>query len=347
MTNTDAFVSQRGSEPDMTPAAALMKVEVRGESRQRGDGVTVLVVDDDSSIASLLELNLRLEGYNVVTAPDGCVAIQLVHSLKPELVILDVMMPGALDGFAVCRYLRSNGLRDRLSIIMLTGCSETSDHLRGFRDGADDYVNKPFDPEELLGRVRATLRRARELRAVNPLTGLPGNLQIERELEHRIGKQESVALLYADLDSFKAYNDRYGFLRGDTAIRTTARILSVAAESMPNAFVGHIGGDDFAVVTRASDADEYCALTIDAFDACVPNLYDEEDARRGGISIVGRRGETVLHPFLSLSIGGASNVRQPDRDHRELVAIASEMKAAAKAQPGSAFVLDRRGHAES
>lgn len=308
------------------------------------EAATVLIVEDDPSVVRLLEVNLRLEGYRVVVARDGAEALRAAETERPELVILDVMMPGGVDGFDVCRRLRSTCDRDRLSIIMLTARRSTADHLRGFQEGADDYVDKPFDPEELLGRVSAALRRARDLRAVNPLTGLPGNVQIERELLRRVNAGEPVALLHADLDYFKAYNDRYGFLRGDAALRMTGRLLSTVAERFTGSFVGHIGGDDFAIVLPAMHAEQFCALALDAFDACVRQLYDAEDVRVGGIRVAARTGKLMVYPFLSLSIGGATNARRR-ASHRELTALASEMKAAAKRCPGSAYAVDRRtGH---
>ena len=210
---------------------------------------TILVVDDDPDIARFVEVNLRSAGYEVAVAGDGEEAIRKALELRPDLVLLDVMMP-KVDGFEVAQRLRRNPRTGNTSIIMVTAKALSTDKVLGLTAGADDYIIKPFDPIELLARVKGTLRRAREMRNLSPLTGLPGNIRIQEEIERCVREGKAFAVLYADLDHFKAYNDHYGFLRGDEAIRTTARVLQEAAEEVAGseAFVGHVGGDDFVAL---------------------------------------------------------------------------------------------------
>src|SRR5947207_4315096 len=184
----------------------------------------VLVVDDDPFIARLLEIELKAAGYDVRVGTDGEEALNLANERTPDLVLADVMMP-KMDGFELTRRLRQDPRTASVSIIMLTARGLSSDKLEGFSAGADDYIVKPFDTPELLARVRGVLRRAREMRAQSPLTGLPGNVRIEEEIEVRVQAGKEFAILYAELDHFKAFNDHYGFMRCDEVIQFTARLL--------------------------------------------------------------------------------------------------------------------------
>ena len=169
----------------------------------------------------------------------------------PDLVLADVMMPN-MDGFELTRRLRQDPRTASVSIIMLTARGLSADKLEGFAIGADDYIVKPFDTPELLARIRGVLRRSRDMRAQSPLTGLPGNVRIEEEIDGRVDQGIPFAILYADLDHFKAFNDHYGFMRGDQVIQSSARLFEEVSsdETGGAAFVGHVGGDDFVVVAR-------------------------------------------------------------------------------------------------
>jgi len=228
-------------------------------------------------------------------------------------------------------------------VIMLTAKSLSADKIVGLTAGADDYVLKPFDPMELVARVRATLRRSKEMRSSSPLTGLPGNVQIEDEIRRRHLSGESVAVCYADLDNFKGYNDRYGFLQGDQAISYTAGVLREIAEATPHSFVGHVGGDDFVLVVPIDEAESASQKAIERFDSESESLYEPEDVVRGYIEVQDRRGRMMRYPILSLSIGIGMN-GEDITDYREIVDSATEMKAFAKRQPGSSYAIDRRGH---
>jgi diguanylate cyclase (GGDEF)-like protein len=306
-------------------------------------GEAVLVVDDDPFIARLLEIELKAAGYDVRVANDGMTALGLAQERSPDLVLADVMMP-SMDGFELARRLRQDPRTAAVSIIMLTARGLSADKLEGFAIGADDYIVKPFDTPELLARIRGVLRRAREMRAQSPLTGLPGNVRIEEEIEGRVARRAEFAILYADLDHFKAYNDHYGFMRGDQVIQLTARLIEETAREIAEGevFVGHVGGDDFVVVTPPALAERVAQAIVDRFDRKAGELYDEEDRARGHLEVTNRRGELQEFPLLAISIGIATTERRSYAHYAEAVAIATEMKAFTKATPGSSFAVDRR-----
>ncbi|HVM11769.1 MAG TPA: response regulator [Actinomycetota bacterium] len=304
----------------------------------------ILVVDDDPDIARFVELNLRTHGYETHVASDGEEALERAFAVGPDLVLLDVTMP-KMDGFEVAQRLRSDPRTSNVSIIMLTARALSVDKVLGLTAGADDYVIKPCDPVELVARVKGTLRRAQEMRALSPLTGLPGNMRIQDELHRLVMEGQPFALLYLDLDNFKAYNDHYGFLRGDEAIRFAARCIQEHALRVvgQEAFIGHVGGDDFVVVCSPDRAEELCRAIIAACDEKIPGLYDPEDRERGHIEVENRRGQVERYPFVSISIGVATTDRRRFSHHGEAVAVATELKEFAKREQGSSFAVDRRG----
>jgi diguanylate cyclase (GGDEF)-like protein len=253
------------------------------------------------------------------------------------------MMPN-MDGFELTRRLRQDPRTATVSIIMLTARGLSADKLEGFAIGADDYIVKPFDTPELLARIRGVLRRAKEMRAQSPLTGLPGNVRIEEEIDGLVERGEDFALLYADLDHFKAYNDHYGFMRGDQAIQTTAALIEEVAREVTggDAFIGHVGGDDFVLIVPTEKATDAAEAIVKRFDQEVPALYDPDDRERGFVEVANRRGELQRFPLLSISIGVASTEKRAYAHYAEAVAIATEMKAYTKATAGSSWAIDRR-----
>jgi diguanylate cyclase (GGDEF)-like protein len=249
-----------------------------------------------------------------------------------------------MDGFQVVDRLRSDPRTANTSIIMLTAKALTADRVLGITAGADDYIIKPFDPVELVARVKGALRRAREMRAISPLTGLPGNARIQDEIDVRLRSGESFALLYTDLDHFKAYNDHYGFLRGDEALRAVAHCIQDVGLELGGSrvFVGHLGGDDFVLVAPAELAEELCTAIIDRCGEAIGDLYDQQDRERGYIEVENRQGQMERFPILSISIGVATTERRSFTHPGELVSVATELKEFAKRTPGSTYLFDRR-----
>ena len=307
-------------------------------------GGLILVADNEPDIRRIVEMNLELEGFEVASANDGEEALAQAQDLRPALILLDIMMP-KLDGFEVCRRLRTDPKTSSIPIIILTARSLTADKIVGLTAGADDYVLKPFDPMELVARVRTTLRRSRELKATSPLTGLPGNHVIERELAARLSKGVPVALIYADLNDFKSFNDHYGFLRGDDVITMTAEVLLSAVRSCADAdaFVGHIGGDDFMITCEPDSVTAICERVMTDFDERISAHYDAEDWERGCIEVPDRQGTTRTTPPVSIALGVASTEGRTYSDHRQIVQAATDMKSYLKQHHrNSAYAVDGR-----
>jgi len=306
-------------------------------------GKQILVVDDDRNLRKIIATNLELAGYDVALAADGPEALQTLDHIQPDLVILDVMMP-AMDGYEVARRIRRHPSSGNVPIIMLTAKSEVDDKVTGFESGVDDYMTKPFGPQELLARVKAKIRRVEVDSSLSPLTRLPGNLAIEAELRRRLSDVEKFAVLYEDLDHFKAFNDVYGFTHGDEAIKLIASITVdvVRRRGTPRDFVGHIGGDDFIVVTEPDRADEIAQTIIDDFTRDIRTLYNPQDLRRGYLETRDRRGTLNRFPIMTLSVAIVSNEQREFSNYAQVGEAAAELKRYAKSIAGSVFVKDKR-----
>jgi diguanylate cyclase (GGDEF)-like protein len=303
----------------------------------------ILIADDDPDILDVIRITLETEGYQVIEAHDGEEAVEMVKKSAPDLLITDLKMP-KMCGDAVCKTLKQDILIQHMPIIMLTGKGETTDKIHGINAGADDYMVKPFEPQELVARVKMVLRRtARDLDA-NPLTRLPGNVSIINELGNRIDKKEFFAVCYVDLDKFKAFNDKYGFEKGDEVIKNTARILinSVQEKGTPQDFIGHIGGDDFVLITTPDKVDGLCKKIIADFTSMVPGLYNKEDLKKGYIIGQDRQKKVRKIPLLSISIGVVTNEKIAINHVGEVGELGAELKEYAKSLPGSNYVKERR-----
>ncbi|MDQ2872254.1 MAG: response regulator [Candidatus Eremiobacteraeota bacterium] len=304
---------------------------------------TVMVVDDDRNLRKIITTNLEIAGYAVLSAANGEEALTMLDHAQPDLVLLDIMMP-VMDGYETARRIRRHPSNSHVPIIMLTAKSEVEDKIAGFDAGADDYMTKPFGNQELLARVGAKIRRVEVDSSLSPLTRLPGNLSIEAELRRRIGGGEPFAVLYEDLDNFKAFNDVYGFTHGDEAIQLVASttVDVVRRRGTLRDFVGHIGGDDLIVVTLPDRAEEIAREIIDDFDREIRKLYREQDLRQGYIETRDRRGSLNRFPIMSLSIAIVSNEQRELTNYAQVGEAAAELKRYAKSIGGSVYVKDKR-----
>ncbi len=303
----------------------------------------ILIIDDEPDIRDVLKITLECEGYEIFEATDGVDGLEKVHKTSPDLVILDYKMP-KMDGHEVCQILKKDILLRHMPIIMLTGKGETQDKVKGINAGADDYMVKPFEPTELVARIKMILRRSSRDLDANPLSRLPGNVTIMHELEVVIRSGRPFSVCYLDLDKFKSFNDTYGFEHGDEVIRETARIILSAVTKFgnPEDFVGHIGGDDYVYLTSVDKTELLCDLIIADFDKVAPSFYNQEDRERGYIIAKNRQGNVDKVPLISISIGIVSNRDKSIKHVVEIGEIGAELKKLAKANPGSNYVWDTR-----
>ena len=303
----------------------------------------VLIADDDHNLRQLLVEALPKHKFEVYEASDGPETLETVHNLRPDIVLLDVMMPG-IDGLEICKRMRDNPGTRNIPVIMLTARAQLKDKLKGIESGADDYITKPFDPLELQARIEMHLRRYLRESDMSPITELPGNKAIEKELASRLQTGEKFALCYVDIDDFKAYNDYYGFLKGSEVIRATGQILrqAVQAHGSNLDFLGHVGGDDFIIITAPERAEAISKEIIRLFDESIVSHYQPEDAEKGYIVSVDRRGYVMKFPVMSISISIVHNQYRQLTDLAQIGRIAAELKKYAKNLEGSVYVFDRR-----
>jgi diguanylate cyclase (GGDEF)-like protein len=303
----------------------------------------ILIVDDEPHIRRILQFLLEQEGFAVQMAGDGEEALSILEKELPDLILLDVMMP-KMDGFSVLERIRANFETSRLPVIMLTAKGESAEKVRGLKGGANDYLTKPFNHEELLLRMRNMLAANQAQRDANPLTGLPGNRAIERACQLHVEAAHPFSFMYIDIDRFKGFNDHYGYSRGDEAISLLAKVLRDCCQTagLSSDFIGHVGGDDFVVITESPEAASLARLIIEAFDRGVRQLHDPEDYERGYLRVKNRAGIEEEIPLITITVALVENAQGRFKHMAELSDAVAELKRYGKTQLGSVVVKERR-----
>lgn len=303
----------------------------------------ILIADDSHAIRFLVSEVLVNAGFTVVEAQDGQEAIEKTYKENPDLLILDYEMPKK-TGFEVVQEVRSRTGYLHTPIIIFTAVTDKETKLEGLRLDIDDYLTKPADEDEIVARVKLLLKRNKQKMDSNPLTRLPGNPSIQARIETEIASGRPFAVLYCDLNNFKSFNDKYGFEAGDHVLKTTADIIVKAAAQDSSSFVGHIGGDDFIVVSAFDKAEAIAKQITHEMDQVSPSFYNKEDQERGYMLSINRRGEPEQFSLLAIGIGVVHNTKRPLTSFAQVSSIGAELKCLAKQHPtGSYYVLDRRG----
>ncbi|MCG3173409.1 MAG: Sensor histidine kinase RcsC [Myxococcota bacterium] len=301
---------------------------------------SVLIVDDLPDNRLLVRETLERAGYLVREAESGQRAIEILEDFGPDLIILDLMMPGE-DGIAVCKRMRASGSSRFIPILFLSAESSEEEKVRGLMAGGDDFMHKPFSIRELTARVDRLVHSSRAWLDANPTTLLPGPGGISQKLRSLIQQGKPFAVGYVDLDNFKAFNDRYGFVYGDQVIRSTGQMLRDAAkEADPHGeavFTGHIGGDDFVFMSPPEIAESLANDIVRRFRAERSRFHPQEDVRKGYFVSVTRDGRTVEFPLIGLSIG---IVTRPVRDIEQISQLAAGLKKIAKQRGGNCVLSD-------
>ena len=302
----------------------------------------ILVVEDDRTIRLMLCRTFEAVS-EVIEAEDGATALRLMQRRRPDFLITDLMIP-EVSGLEVIQQVRRCYWGASVPIMVLTANTRQSVLLDCFRCGADDFMVKPFSLQELRVRVASIYLRQKMARDLNPLTGIPGNVMIKRQVEHRLDDGESFALATVDIDHFKAFNDTRGFDCGDEVICALAETLNAyaAQQGHEDVFVGHVGGDDFVTLLAADAVEGFAAFVHERFTEAVRRYYEPDELATGSVDIVNRHGAVERVPLLSVSIGVVDTARPDLRDFRQIAQVASEVKRVAKSTPGNSLFVDRR-----
>jgi PleD family two-component response regulator len=302
----------------------------------------LLYVDDSEDMRLMVREVLASAGHEVSLAPDGVSALALIQEREPDLLVLDLVMPG-MSGIDVCRAIKRNPFTARIPVLMLTARGDIEHKVASFEAGADDYLAKPFDPRELRARVVALLRLVRREGDRNPTSGLPGGSAIEDEIARRGAQREPFALCYIDLDNFKPFADTFGFSVADMVIRDMGAAIRSAVGSVgdPRDFVGHIGGDDFIVVATPERAEAIARECATRFVHVAERAVGAEAVRKGSFMGIDREGRAREFPIARLSV--AVLQVEPERwiSTSHIGALAAEVKRRAKQRgPGTILVQE-------
>jgi PleD family two-component response regulator len=286
----------------------------------------ILVVEDDADISNMLQLYFKSQGYEVHVAPRGSIALDLARQKMPNVIVLDIMLPD-VDGYEVCRRLRTHLRTSHIPIIFLTQKDERSDKIHGLELGADDYITKPFDVEELRLRVRNTIKSAEVASLTSPSTGLASGRLIEQQLRELM-QMEDWGVLYIGIKGLDAFNEVYGFVAGEEVLRFTGMVLNKAVEELgtPDDFIGHIGGDDFIIVTESGRLSALRAEIIKQFSEDVGTHYDFMTRMQGYLVVKDDDGNDVQTRLMSLVVGSLRAAEGPFTDIREITEAAAEAR---------------------
>ncbi len=261
----------------------------------------ILIVDDDPDLLSQVSDALEMEGFATACATTSYEAWELMVKDPPDLVLLDIKLPGGPDGFDLCSMMQGHPRLSAVPVVMLTAKDSPSDIATGYRIGADDYIVKPIDANELVLRVRSQLHHLYH-DDVSELTGLPGPKAIAERLSTlRQRPQPDAALAYVDIANFYAYNLLYGWSKGNDVILVLARLLRQWAQDQ-GAFLGHSGGDNFVVVCSRMAASLLTRYLPPRFQQETRPLYSPSDLERGYMLVVGKRGLPQYVPLLQVRI---------------------------------------------
>ncbi len=300
---------------------------------------SILVVDDDPFVMDVIKTVLEKESYDVRGAVNGQEALDKVSKHMPHLIVLDYMLP-ELDGYHVCLKLKEDAQYKHIPIIMLTARDDMDDKIKLLDAGVDDYILKPFDPRELVARVKMVLRRVTQSLDTNSLTKLPGDISFSKQIEEHMQKGTLFAVCSIELSDFKAFNERYGFEHGNRVIKEIAIMIKKLVDNVGNEddFIGHIGGVNFVVITTPGIVDRFCTELINRFDLFIFSFYSPEDQNKGYILAHNREGDLVRCPVMKIRIAVATNEKEKIFTSTQISNIMVKLKEKTKSVAKSNYV---------
>ncbi len=301
----------------------------------------LIIITTDPNIKKQLKKILLVTDYNVYYFSDVRQALETIYNEIPDLVLIEAITNPFIE-IGIINSLKADPIFVSMNVIAIVDCQFQTDDWKNFL--VDDYIRINDLEADLLMRINLTFERIERVIATSPLTKLPGNLVIQREIQRRLDRGDIFALAYADLDNFKPFNDKYGFSRGDDVIKMLGRlILNLVRSDQPiGSFVGHIGGDDFVYIMSPDKIEATTQKIITTFEKLVQNFYDEADIRKGYIESVSRDGKKQIFPLMSVSVGITSNQFRYFSHFSEMAETASNIKSYAKKQKDRRYAIDRR-----
>ncbi|MBN1546885.1 MAG: diguanylate cyclase [Syntrophaceae bacterium] len=302
---------------------------------------TILAISGNFNTVSSLEKMLSGMG-KVRIFKHFSSAFEILYNENPLLMIVDVF--DDKDTIPLLNTFKDDPLFTGVPVLAIVDEEKMPVDWQSIH--VDDYIRRENLERDITMRAQLAILRAERVVEVNPLTRLPGNIAINRQIQTRIDEKKPFAMSYADLDHFKPFNDKYGFSRGDEVLRITGRLILniVKGSYSQDSFVGHIGGDDFVFITNPSVMEDACRDIIDAFDHIIPTFYDQDDRQAGFIQSLDREGHMKMFPFLSITMGVVYTDGLHFSHYGEVTEIASEMKKFAKNKAGSCYKINRRSY---
>ncbi len=302
----------------------------------------VYIIDDQKELIENLKMEFKDDKeYKFKTVGTD----NLEEALRniPSLIIIDEDT-AKMDIIELCKKIRADEDNSITPIIVITSNKDRNHRIEVLKTHVEYFIKKPIDEEYLYYTIKNITSLMYINRRVSPLTGLPGNVQIQAEMKKRLLNKEIFAIMYFDLDNFKAYNDVYGFANGDEIIKFTAKVILKHVHNIENSdnFVGHIGGDDFVAIIGETDYDKVCQDIIDEFDSEAVNFYNDEDVERGYVEVANRKGIIEQFPLTSISIGVVEVDNQKIKTTLEIGEVGAQVKHQAKTIMGSTYVINRR-----
>ena len=300
-----------------------------------------IIDDDESSILVFEELFKNDKEFKFISVTSD----KIDYALKniPSIIIINEDAI-EVDVLELCKRIRRDEDNSITPIIVVSSETERNHRIEILKESVEYYIKKPVNAQYLYYTIKNLSRLLTINRRISPLTGLPGNVQIHAELKKRISNHEEFSVLYLDLDNFKAYNDVYGFFKGDEIIKFTARTIVENIHKMgtEDSFIGHIGGDDFVAITGKTDYEKICKNIISDFDTYVLGYYSDEDVQKGYIEVANRRGIIEQFPLTSISIGVVEITPGRFKNTLEIGEVGAQVKHQAKSVMGSTYIINRR-----
>lgn len=306
----------------------------------------VVLIEDGNEVGNLLDKIFEKENdkFFLIKTCSTTKSIKEALLMIPDLIMIN---EDSLVNTEITSLIELLKRTQEYSItpIVLISENQTKEHkLEMLKKGIEYYIKKPLDEEYFICTIRNISRLISANRCISALTGLPGNIQIENELKRKMASKKTYAVLYVDLDNFKSYNDKYGFMNGDEVIKFTSDVIQDAIQKYGKKgdFLGHIGGDDFVAVVDYENARKIGRTIVKDFDKEIVGYYTEEDAVKGWIKVPNRRGKLEKYPLMTITVAMISNKYKKYVTVLEIGEDGASVKKKAKAINGSTFLEDKR-----